>query len=117
MPACLGGSGSGKHGPLQLRQTSPKDGRWHARGERLPAWWQCYTAIQGTRFKAIWIGEMRIKSVPNVRSFFPFAATLMGVVQCKKLGTEFANIYLYFLESGPGLRFYAEMLKMIISSF
>lgn len=84
-----------KPGPLQLHQASLKDGCWHAEGEHLPAWWQCYTAIQGTRFCDLEeSSKISIKSVPNVCAFslsfffFHFAVMLMGVIQWKKFGNR-----------------------------
>lgn len=55
---------------------------------------------------ALGIGERRIKAAPNACPSFSSAAMPMGVVQCKKFGTEFANIYLCFLELGPGPMFF-----------
>lgn len=100
--ACLlGGLGPMKPGPLQLHQASLKDGCWHAEGERLPAWWQCYTAIQGTGFCDLEeSSKISIKSLPNVcsLSLCLFFSTLLWCwwvsYSGKSLGIEFTNGFL-----------------------
>lgn len=100
--ACLlGGLEPMKPGPLQLHQASLKDGCWHAEGERLPAWWQCYTAIQGTGFCDLEeSSKISIKSLPNVcsLSLCLFFSTLLWCwwvsYSGKSLGIEFTNGFL-----------------------
>lgn len=89
-----GGCGSGTAPQLLRASQSPEPGP--GASARRVAMLPCESST------ALGIRERRIKAVPNVCPFFSSTAMPMGVVQCKKFGTEFTSIYLCFLELGPG---------------